>query len=677
MNEILAPYFGASYYPENWTAEKVDEDISLMKEAGMNVVRMAEFAWSRMEPKEGVYDFEWLHIVIRKMKAAGMAVILCSPTCTPPIWLTKKHPEILFTYEDGSNVKHGGRRHACLSNETYRDYCRKIVKKMALEFGSYDNLIGWQIDNEIYPLGEVERRLVTLGKSTREGRGCCCSVCVNKFREHLKNKFGTIEELNSSWGMNLWSQTYSSFDEITYPDSMTWYHPSHISAWMNFQAQACIEFVENQSDVLHEYVTQPVGTDMMTYGGISYFEMHRKLDVAQMNFYNGMGRTLRAAFWMDVTRSLKDKPFWNMESTPNWTGATSCRAIRSPGFVRVSSWLPIAMGGESTVFWHWRSHWSGQEIMFGTVIDSTGRPLHNFDEIKTLGREFKTASDFLRNTKVNKSQMALHFSSWAFWMFASQPIVGDFNYIESINDDYYKPLNEEHIKMDVIDPEADISSYKLICSPFLPALDQGGLRERLIDWINNGGIWIAGPMTDLRTLHATKYTHSPYGSLEKWADMFVKCELPIGESKYSLNWEDGTKSPGLLYYSGMAASENNEVIAEYDEGPLKGLAAVVSKKVGKGKIIVLGTLPNAQQLKHIVLSAMSEAGIRPSVKASQNILYAPREGFDYSGAVVIEFANEEGEIILEQDMIDVLTQKTFYKGKHILSAYSVHVFKSI
>ncbi|MCX6374960.1 MAG: beta-galactosidase, partial [Armatimonadetes bacterium] len=153
MKPSNPPYLGAAYYPEDWPIEQIDDDIALMKAAGTNIMRIAEFAWSRMEPDEGKYDFDWLHLVVEKLGAAGISVIMCTPTCTPPIWLIEKHPETLFVREDGAPVYHGARRHACPNSPVYRDHCARIVTKMAEEFGQDDRIIGWQIDNEVSPIG--------------------------------------------------------------------------------------------------------------------------------------------------------------------------------------------------------------------------------------------------------------------------------------------------------------------------------------------------------------------------------------------------------------------------------------------------------------------------------------------------------------------------------------------
>jgi beta-galactosidase GanA len=192
MANFRPPYFGAAYYPEDWPLDQIDADIDLMKQAGMNCMRIGEFAWSRMEPEEGRYDFGWLHTVVDKLGAAGIATILGTPTCTPPSWLYQRYPECIAVRDDGVRLEHGARRHACPNSSTYRDHCRRIVTAMAKEFGQDSNVVGWQIDNELY-----------LVRGLEDHRGCFCDECVGKFRALLQERFGTVEALNAAWGTDL------------------------------------------------------------------------------------------------------------------------------------------------------------------------------------------------------------------------------------------------------------------------------------------------------------------------------------------------------------------------------------------------------------------------------------------------------------------------------------------
>jgi len=662
MKQFEGPYLGAAYYPEDWPLEQIDEDIALMKQAGMNVMRIGEFAWSRMEPREGKFDFDWLHLVVDKLGQADIPTIMGTPTCTPPIWLVEKHPEVLVVQDNGQISQHGARRHACPNSLVYRDYCAKIVAKLAEEFGQDENVIGWQIDNELYPHPRDPR-----------GRGCCCQVCHKKFQDSMHKRFGGIEALNKAWGTDLWSQTYQSFSQLPIPRSDTWHHPSLLTAWMDFQSDSYIGFTEHQAEILHKLCRQPVGTDMMCLGGINYYKIHRNLDVVQVNNYHQEADLWRVVFWMDMVRPLKDRPFWNTETSTCWNGSTVAGKYRSAGFCRANSWLPIALGGETVLYWLWRAHWSGQELMHGSVISSCGRPLHIIDEVKEIAAGFQASAEFINGTRCVNSGLSVHFSGLAWWMFEFQPIVNGFRYDEKLLGSFYRPLMEASLRADVIDPAVSLDSYRVVCSPFLPALDEAALRQRIKAWVKAGGIWIVGPLSDNRTVDAAKFTHAPFGSLEQWTEAYCKYQIPGDPRDFALRWSDGSQSFGSIWYDGFEAGDA-EVLAAYTEQPFEGLAAVLRRKVGKGQIILLGTMPECEDLKKLLLSVCHQAGIEPAAQASPNLLVVQRKGKAGEGLVAVEFENCPASLTFTRPAIDLLTGRK-HSGKVEVQPYGVMVLK--
>jgi len=656
MTTPRGPYLGAAYYPEDWPLEQIDRDVTLMKEAGLNVARVAEFAWSRMEPREGLYDFDWLHLAVDKLAAAGIAVIMCTPTCTPPAWLSERYPEILFVSPDGGPVRHGARRHACPVSPVYREHCRRIVSRLAEEFGGDDRVIGWQIDNEVYPWAG--------------SRACVCPACIRKFQDAMRERFGTIEKLNAAWGTDLWSMTYQSFSQLPIPDK-NWHHPSLLAAWAEFTSDSYVDFVRFQADILHLHVKQPVGTDMMPLAGVDYGRIHGSLDIVEFNHYNTMENLWEAAFWFDLCRPIKERPFWNTETATCWNGSTTANEYRQPGFCRANSWLPVAMGGEANLYWLWRQHWSGQELMHGAVVSSCGRPLHIMGEVQEISRGFKAAAGFLNGTRPTSTGLALHYSHQAAWLFRDQPMVAGFNYQRALLDRVYRVLIRAQLRPDVVLPEADLGRYRMILSPFLPSLDESGLRERLRAWIEDGGVWVAGPFTDVRTIHATKFKHAPYGSLEEWAGVRGVYEIPGRPQDFEIKWADGHTSTGSVWYDGLEP-QDAEVLAAYTAGPCKGLAAVTRRKLGKGAVVLFGTVPHVVDMKEVLLALAAEADIAPVAEASENLVVIPRKGPGGRGLAVVEIENLPARVVLGERMTDLLTGEE-HEGELNVAPYGVAV----
>lgn len=659
MSKILPPYLGAAYYPEAWSDENIEEDIALMLKAGINVVRIGEFAWSTMEPTEGQYEFQWLHDIVERLGESGIAVIMCTPTCTPPSWLSTKHNEILVVNDQGIMGQHGARRHACPNNKTYRAYCKNIVTNLVKEFAEDENIIGWQIDNEMYP---------------PHGRGCCCTACYAKFLQGLEEKYKTIENLNNVWGLKLWSMEYSSFDQIPLPRLDTWHHPSLIAAWMDFQSDSYVEFSNAQAEVLHRFTDKPIGTDMMPFLGLDYNKINSQLDVVQFNHYNSMGNLWKAAFWMDYIRPIKDRPFWNTETSTCWSAAAEIAdGYREKGFCKVNSWLPIALGGEANLYWLWRAHWSGQELMHGSVISSCGRPLHMFKEVQELAESFKKSGEFLRETKPVNSGLAMHVSCKNSNMADTQPIIQGFIYNERLMEDFYHPIIQNQWRPDLIDPAKPLEEYKVIITPFLLCLDEADLRNRMMEWVNSGGTWIVGPLTDIRTMEGTKFTQSPFGSIEKSAGVYCKYQIPASGSSFPAKWSDGSLFTGSKWFDGFEL-EDAEAIVSYtnESNEMEGLAAVTRKSVGKGKIIVLGTIPSAADIQKLLAAVCKKAGLSQSAKASPNLLVVPRAGDGHEGMIVVELEHKTGMMTLERKMTDLLTGVE-YDGEFEIPPYKVLV----
>jgi len=261
-------YYGAAYYPEVWPESEIDKDIQLMKDLNMNVMRIGEFAWSRMEPKEGRYDFAWLHRVVEKLHDNGIDVILGTPTATPPIWLAEKHPEMFQLNEQGIRLTHGGRRNCSYTSKVYRKYSEKICAKMAQEFGNKPGVIGWQTDNEFGLSPDFS-------KETQK-----------QWISWLKNRYGTIQNLNQLWCTDLWSQTYQKFEQIPMPASYIWHHPSLRLAWTRFTNDMIVEYQDIQLQAIRKYSKLPITHDGMPGQSVDYEKVFRNLDFPSINNYH-------------------------------------------------------------------------------------------------------------------------------------------------------------------------------------------------------------------------------------------------------------------------------------------------------------------------------------------------------------------------------------------------------
>ena len=660
-------YLGAAFYPEVYGKDlpTLAEDIRLMKEGGFNVMRIAEFSWSSMEPHDGEYDFDWLHRIVDTLAENGIRTMMCTPSVTPPSWLTRKYPEILAMDASGRRRQHGERRHCCSNAPVYREYSLRIAAKMAEEFATDLNIIGWQLDNEIAP----------------NGRGCSCPDCMRAFHKRLREKFGTVEALNRAWNLGMWSQEYESFEDVPHPDERTWSNPSLIAEYIDFQSDSNAEFLHMQADVLRAGgVSVPIGTDMMPIFTQHYPKTVAPLDVVQFNHYNHRGNLWQAAFWFNYCQNLKpDVPFWNTETSTSFNGSAATPEARYPlGFCRINSLLPYAFGGEMNSYWLWRQHPSGHELMHGYVISTQGRPVYNFNEVQQVSSILEKTGDFLASTKVRRTGFAMSASCTAGVMFQASPTVADFNYRDRLPLEY-KAFFGSGMMPEIIEPEHTLDGVKVLYSPYLMTLEQGDFAQRLEAWIRSGGIWIAGPFTDFRDRHLAKYPHSPYGILERITGIYNDFGMSAAHIPAKVRGTGGLESEADVWTDAYTLKEGMEALGVYasdgEPSPLDGRTAAAFCPVGRGGVVVLGTHPSAGVLRALTAYAYEKAGIRPGIVSSENVLAIARSGVR-EGVVLAEVGDEAGTVQLDGKYRDLVSGETV-EGELKLDPYDFRVLEKI
>jgi len=655
---MKTPFLGCAYYPEDWDESFIADDIQKMKLAGIKCARIGEFAWRRMEPVRGQYEFEWLHKVVDALYDAGISVVMGTPTATPPIWLSEEHRDVLVLNEGGWQTEHGGRRHCCSNNPNYLKASYEIVEAMAKEFGNDKAIIGWQLDNEIYAFGT----------------GCVCKHCMEKYHSDLKTKYGTIENLNRRWNLNLFSQAYDRFDQI--PAAINAWHNPHLRyEWHRSHYDSDIRFMHAQAEILRKYTTAPIGTDMMPFNGMDYEEMNSKLDIVMFNHYNTPENLTNEIFWFDYLRNLKDKPFWNTETATTWNGSVAIgQALKPEGYCRVNSWLPVSLGGESNMYWLWRQHWAGHELVHGSVISPEGRPSHVFKEVQKTAADFEKAGEFLVNTKVD-TPVAMHFTSKSWQLFEQQPIFDGNSYDHELMA-IHRSMMKAGVRPDVVGAKKDLSKYRLLFSPLQMTLEDDEMAERIEKWVRDGGVWVAGPMTDIRNSIGAHYTDRAMGMIEKMLGVELAYTIPTDGKYLKANWTDGEEITVRKWAEAYDLFGKGESLADITAGhtALQGKSIISRHKYGKGEVILLGAMCDEAGYKKVVSIALEDAKIE-SAKTEGMLVVIPRNGKNAKGMIVIEAGNQEGEITLESRMTDILTGNE-YEGKMKIAPYGVYVLKA-
>ncbi len=662
MGRIL---HGANYYPEDWDESLVDSDIEKMKECGFNVVRIAEFAWKKMEPKEGEYSFDWLHRIVDKLRNAGISVIMGTPTATPPSWLTKKYPDMLALMSNGQRRSHGGRRHCCSNNPKYIEYSAKIVEKLASEFENDDAIIGWQVDNEIYHWPNAD--------GTWQAN-CHCEYCVAAFHKHLREKYGSVEGVNEAWNLNIFSQAYDEIEDIPAPYN-TWHNPHIKLEWNLSQRNGHVRFVHMQAAIIEKYHKAPVGTDTMPLNGFDYRELNDKLGVAQFNHYATDHRN--NAFYMDYMRHFSKYPFWNTETQACWPGSTCMEQdIMGEGFIYLNTWLPIMLGGEAIIYWLWRTHWAGHELMHGAVLDTSGRYTYANHEIRKAAGEFAKAKDFLPEYKV-ESDTALLFTSLNWNIKTTQDISFKLFHDElGLVYEMYKYLLTAGIHTDVIDAKEDLGKYKLIFTPTMYTLEEHDFGKRIGEWVRDGGVWVTGPMSDIRTSIGTKYKNSPYGYFEDITGERFTYMAPDDDGRITLENDEGKEVHGRGVYELFDLVDAESLLTvKSGNSSLIGKSVSFVKKVGKGYVVMLGTMPEHGELLRIIKKAATLADAE-MYDVDEGIMVTKRVKDDDTLYIVAQIAERTGEYRFDGECEDVLSGERF-KEKIDFKPYELRILKKI
>lgn len=644
-------YVGAAYYPELWSTDEVDKDIAHCREIGLNVLRVGEFAWSKMEPREGEFDFDWLIAVLDKLYAAGISAVVCTPTCTPPRYMMDKYPEMRSVNDEGVRAEVSWRCHPCKTVKIMREKNRIIVTQLARAVGKHPTVIGWQIDNEFTPYGD----------------GCFCPHCVEAFRDWLRGKFGDINALNRAWGMDRWSLDYDSFESVLPPrkNQGQWLHPSLVKAWWDFQCAQIVSYSDEQAEILRKYSSAPIGTDMMTHNNLGYYALNKRLDVVQLNHYNKASELRHMAFWYDFLRPIKPALFWVTETQVGWNGGnTADSGYRPTGNCYVNSFLPIAYGGTMNMYWLFRAHRNGHELAHGALLSTAGRPYRVADEVKRFSAELDKCADILGETEIT-SDIAVHFSSTAANTFMAAPMLAGFDYTAAVRGVHSA---FSHHNVDVIDTEHSLDGYKYVISPFLANACENGLEQRIKRFVENGGAWIVGPMSDIFDENVTQYTAAPFSFLEEFAGVYTKYRRPIDNADFKAKWKDGTDCGISRCYDAFSCNDGTVPLAVYDGGEFDGLAVVAERRIGKGRVIIAGSVLDGQSWRRLV-------DLPPIAVASDNVLLVERNGKSQC-IVVTETENERGFVILNGKYVDVVSGKTL-SGKCAVEPYSVKVLKRV
>ena len=599
MNRHL---WGVDYYPEHWPKERWPLDARMMREMGMTVVRMAEFSWQKFEPREGEFHFEDLDEAIDVLAKEGIDCILGTPSAAPPAWIIERNPEI-EPVDSADHVHHfGGRHHDCQSNPVYREHIRRYVTAFAEHYAGNPHVIGWQVDNE-------------LGNS--HGDLCYCPRCENRFRQWLREKYGTIAELNRCWGTAFWSQGYDSFEQVHAPrNTASGKNPSHQLDWKRFCSDLVCEFHQFQADILRQYAPDKFIThNMMGFAGkVSYYDLGGQLEFASHDQYcgghfHGDQRSFRADFHaaeLDMIRAVKNKPYWIMEQQAGITGWEIIGRAPKPGQLALWATQSIAHGADAIVFFRWRSCLMGTEQYWHGILPHSGVPGRYYRELKALMDE---TGPLLRDMQgsMPRCEAAILRSYDQEWAIDIQPHHPELRYIGHLMT-YYRALWNRNVPVDLIPEEADFSRYRLLIVPLL-FLMKPGIADRLRGYAANGGTLVLTMRSGVKDEHDLALSD---GSLP--CGLTDLCGAQVTEYDSLLQTEGAVRWGGESYpcrlWCDVLETTTAETLAVYDSEFYAGTPAITRNRFGKGTVYYVATQMTDGLAERFMADALETSGVR-------------------------------------------------------------------
>lgn len=628
---------GAAWYPEQWPESRWDVDLALMQQAGVRMVRVGEFAWARMEPQEGQYDFDWLDRAITVAGKRGIYTVLGTPTATPPAWLTEKYPEVLRIEENGRPAEHGNRQHFNWASPKYRELARGIALAMARRFGHKPWVLGWQIDNEY--------ARVSFDPGTKA-----------QFQNWLKARYGTLDNLNHRWTTEYWSQKYTDWSQI--PVQTNYGNPGLLLGFMRFVSDPWRSYQRVQLDALRANcdARQFITTNMMGwFDGYDHYTVSADLDLAAWDDYIGQGHLDAASNGArhDLTRGFKRKNFWVMETQPGSVNWAQINNSLDKGEVRAMAWHAIGHGADTVSYWQWRSALNGQEEIHGTIVGPDGTPVPLYAEIQQIGKEFAKAGPTLAGTSVH-SQVALLHSYDSRWAINWQRHSREFDPIAQIVS-YYRPLRAISQSMDVVAPTAPLDSYKLVVAPGLNVLTAAAAKN-LGDYVRQGGHLVLGQRSGMKDDDNALWPERQPGPL---ADM-------LGgrvEQYYALlepvpvegSWGAGQSRIWAELLS--AQQPDVEVLERFgaSNGWLDSQPAVITRKVGTGRITYIGAWLDDATMKAAARWMTEISGVTPALgPAPEGVEVSARYGARGAVYILVNLAKLPQTLSLPWPMTDVL-----------------------
>lgn len=647
--KITRMLYGGDYNPNQWPREVWKEDMRIFKDAHINSATVNVFSWAKIQPSEEVYDFTELDDIIDMLSRENYDIVLATSTGALPAWMAKRYPEVERTDWDGRHKKYGERHNACPNSPVFQKYSARLAEKLAERYGQNPHVKCWHISNEY-------------------GGVCYCENCEKAFRVWLREKYGTLENVNKAWNTEFWGHTFYDWDEIVAPNALgegLWNGGTAFAGisidYKRFNSDGMLKNYMAERDAIRKYDKEAVITTnlMGTYKELDYFKWAKEMDVVSWDHYPSYDTPWSySAMCHDLMRGLKDQPFMLMEQTPSQQNWQKYNSLKRPGQMRAQSYQTIAHGADTVQFFQLRRSVGGCEKFHGAVIGHVGTEnTRVFREVQQLGAELEILGDKILGSS-KEAEVGVIFDWDNYWglEFTSGPTT-DLKYVEQIHS-YYEYFYDRNIPVNMIPVDADFGKYKVIVAPVLYMVKEG-MKEALEAFVKKGGIlfttYMSGIVDQSDNVHLGGYP----GPLREMAGIWVEEIDALAPEQYNgIHFKEGESFRCNLVCERIHL-EGAESLGEYETDFYADEPAVTRNSFGNGSVYYVGTQLQKEGKAYILGKVCEEAGVKSLTAEPTGLEIACRSKENRKLYFIMNFNSQQERIPKEfRGLQNLLTGKT-------------------
>ena len=656
---------GGDYNPDQWLncPEILERDVQLMQQAHVNCVSVGIFSWALLEPEEGRYDFAWLDQVIDRLWKGGIHVILATPSGARPAWMAQKYPEVLRVNKQLERNHFGGRHNHCMTSPVYREKVRAINHALAERYSKHPAVILWHLSNEY-------------------SGDCYCPLCQEKFRAWLREKYGTLDNLNEKWWTGFWSMRYTDWSQIEPPSPRgQMSNPAMLVDWRRFSTQQCKDFMTMERDTVKAVNPELLCTAnlMERFWDYDYFSLGEAMDVISWDAYPAWGGTddvataAEFACNHDLMRSFKHQPFLLMESTPSLVNWHPHNRTKQPGMHELGSMQAVAHGSQSVLYFQWRQGRGGAEMFHGAVVDHYGEPdTRTFRDVTKVGEDLEKLQPIYDTERTAKACILYDTENrWAI-DFAQAGNNGAMKYFDTVVM-HYRALWEQGYAVDFCDMRecTDLSGYDLVSAPML-FMTRNGIEKKLRAFVERGGVLLTTYWSGVVDAYALAYLGAvPHDLTDVLGLRATELDALYPEQSNGLRTKDGAAYK-ITELCGLVELRGAEVEGTYTSDWYAGQPCLTRHTYGKGEAWYLAAKADQNALNALYRRLAERAGLP---RAMDTELPYGVVAVERGGVVFLQnYSGEERTVALDKAYHELLTDRNV-SGEVTLPICGVMVLK--